>query len=117
MQAIGDNLDSLLLNYEEKMSQSILLIGSNGQVGTELQKILNSYGNTVAVARPTIDMTKPDTLCSIIREKKPQIIINAAAYTAVDKAESEEDAAMVVNGIAPGILAEEADKFLSSYFY
>ncbi|GAA6616825.1 dTDP-4-dehydrorhamnose reductase [Scytonema sp. NUACC26] len=110
MQAIGDNLDSLLLDYEEKMSQSILLIGSNGQVGTELQKILNSYGNTVAVARPTIDMTKPDTLCSIIREKKPQIIINAAAYTAVDKAESEVGAAMAVNGIAPGILAEEADK-------
>ncbi|KYC37542.1 dTDP-4-dehydrorhamnose reductase [Scytonema hofmannii PCC 7110] len=92
------------------MSQSILLIGSNGQVGTELQKILTPYGNTVAVARPTIDMTKPDTLCSIIREKKPQIIINAAAYTAVDKAESEVEVANAVNGIAPGIIAEEADK-------
>ncbi len=110
MQVIGDNLDSLLLRLRGKMSQSILLIGSNGQVGTELQKILTPYGNTVAVARPTIDMTKPDTLCSIIREKKPQIIINAAAYTAVDKAESEVEVANAVNGIAPGIIAEEADK-------
>ncbi|MUG92390.1 dTDP-4-dehydrorhamnose reductase [Scytonema sp. UIC 10036] len=99
------------------MSQSILLIGSNGQVGTELQKILTPYGNTVAVARPTIDMTKPETLCSIIGEYKPQIIINAAAYTAVDKAENEVEEAMAVNGIAPGILAEEADKLGASLIH
>lgn len=69
------------------------------------------------MARPTIDMTKPDTLRSIIRENKPQIIINAAAYTAVDKAESEVEAAMAVNGIAPGILAEEAERFGASLIH
>ncbi|MEC4813520.1 MAG: dTDP-4-dehydrorhamnose reductase [Scytonema sp. PMC 1069.18] len=92
------------------MNQSILLIGSNGQVGTELQKILSPYGNLIAVARPTVDLTQPDTLRSAIADTQPQIIINAAAYTAVDKAESEEELANAINAIAPGILAEEAKK-------
>ncbi|BAY77147.1 dTDP-4-dehydrorhamnose reductase [Nostoc linckia NIES-25] len=92
------------------MTKSILLIGSNGQVGQELQQILPSYGNTISVARPTVDLTEPDTLRSIIRSKQPQIIINAAAYTAVDKAESESEQAGAINATAPLILAEESQK-------
>ncbi|MBX9253299.1 dTDP-4-dehydrorhamnose reductase [Desmonostoc muscorum CCALA 125] len=91
-------------------SKSILLIGNNGQVGQELQQILPSYGNTISVSRPTVDLTEPDTLRSIIRAKQPQIIINAAAYTAVDKAESESELATAINATAPLILAEESQK-------
>ncbi len=92
------------------MSKAILLIGSNGQVGKELTQILEPQGNTIAITRPTIDLAQPNTLRSVIREHQPQIIINAAAYTAVDKAESEPELAKAINGIAPGILAEEAEK-------
>ncbi len=89
---------------------SILLIGSNGQVGTELEKILIPEGNLISVARPTIDLAQPDTLKSIIQQHQPKIIINAAAYTAVDKAESEPDLAEAINAIAPQIIAQEAEK-------
>lgn len=92
------------------MSKSILLIGSNGQVGKELQQILPDYGNIIAVARPSVDMTQPDTLRRVIRKNQPQIVINTAAYTAVDKAESEPELASAINGTAPGILAEETEK-------
>ncbi|MBF2005340.1 MAG: dTDP-4-dehydrorhamnose reductase [Chlorogloeopsis fritschii C42_A2020_084] len=92
------------------MSKLILLIGSNGQVGKELQQTLEPYGNIVAVARPTIDFSQPDTLRQVIRDKQPQIIVNAAAYTAVDKAESEPELAQAINATAPGMLAEEAQK-------
>ncbi|MDZ8108416.1 MAG: dTDP-4-dehydrorhamnose reductase [Nostoc sp. DedQUE12a] len=92
-------------------SKSILLIGSNGQVGQELQQILPSYyGNVISVARPIVDLTEPDTLYKVIRSNQPQIIINAAAYTAVDKAESESEQAYAINTTAPLILAEESQK-------
>jgi len=87
-----------------------LLIGSNGQLGKELQKILPSYGNLISVERPTIDLAQPDTLRNVIRSKQPQIIINAAAYTAVDKAESEPELASAINAIAPLIIAQESQK-------
>lgn len=90
------------------MNKSILLIGSNGQVGKELEKILQ--GDIIAVARPTVDLTQVDTLRKVIRENQPQIIINAAAYTAVDRAESEPELASTINATAPLILAEEARK-------
>ena len=90
--------------------KNILLIGSNGQVGQELQQILPAYGNTIAVARPVVDLAQPDSLHRIVQEYQPQIIINAAAYTAVDKAESEPELALAINGTAPGILAEAARK-------
>jgi dTDP-4-dehydrorhamnose reductase len=89
------------------MSKSILLIGSNGQVGTELQNTLLSHYKVVTLARPQIDLTQPDNLRSIIREIQPEIIINAAAYTAVDKAESEPEIAHAINATAPKIIAEE----------
>ncbi|MGF2038272.1 MAG: dTDP-4-dehydrorhamnose reductase [Nostoc sp. CmiVER01] len=92
------------------MSKLILLIGSNGQVGKELQQILPYYGNIISVERPTVDLAQPDTLCNVIRSKQPQIIINAAAYTAVDKAESEPELASAINAIAPLIIAQESQK-------
>lgn len=87
----------------------ILLTGSAGQVGQELQQIINN-AEVIAVARQRVDFTQPETLRQIIREVQPQVIINAAAYTAVDKAESEPEVAHAVNAIAPCILAQEAEK-------
>jgi dTDP-4-dehydrorhamnose reductase len=92
------------------MSKLILLIGSNGQLGKELQQSLSTYANVISVARPTVDLAQPDTVYNLIREKQPQIIINAAAYTSVDKAESEPELAKAINTIAPQILAQEAKK-------
>ncbi len=92
------------------MSKSILLIGSNGQVGTELQNTLSSNYKVIAVTRPQIDLTQADNLRQIIRQTQPEIIINAAAYTAVDKAESEPENAHLINAIAPQIIAEESQK-------
>ncbi|MEH2350573.1 MAG: dTDP-4-dehydrorhamnose reductase [Nostoc sp.] len=92
------------------MSKSILLIGSNGQVGKELEQILPSYGDIISVIRPTVDLAQPDTLRNFIRAKQPQIIINAAAYTAVDKAESEPEVASAINATAPLIIAQESQK-------
>jgi len=86
----------------------ILLIGKNGQVGWELQRTLAPLGQVTAVAREQMDVSDPDSIRKIIREAKPQVIVNATAYTAVDKAESEPELAMRVNGEAPGIMAEEA---------
>ncbi|MDD1416257.1 dTDP-4-dehydrorhamnose reductase [Dolichospermum sp. ST_con] len=92
------------------MSKSILLIGSNGQVGTELQNTLSSNYKVIAVTRPQIDLTQSDNLRQIIRENQPEIIINAAAYTAVDKAESQPELATAINAMAPQIVAEESQK-------
>jgi dTDP-4-dehydrorhamnose reductase len=86
----------------------ILLIGANGQIGWELQRTLMTLGEVIAVGRDVIDLSSPDTIRQRIREIKPNLIVNAAAYTMVDKAESEPELAMAINGIAPGIIAEEA---------
>lgn len=88
----------------------ILLIGKNGQIGWELNRCLLTLGDIVAVDYPEIDLARPDTITKLVRETKPDLIVNAAAYTAVDQAEDEPDAAMAVNGTAPGILAEEAKR-------
>jgi len=95
------------------MNKSILLIGSNGQVGTEIKNTLSSNYTSykvIAYARPQIDLNQPENLRQIIKETHPEIIINAAAYTAVDKAESEPEIANTVNAIAPQIIAEESKK-------
>jgi len=86
----------------------ILLIGKIGQVGWELRRTLGPMAQVVCVDFPEIDLTSGDSIRRWVRETKPNIVINAAAYTAVDKAESEADKAMAINGVAPGILAEEA---------
>lgn len=86
----------------------ILLTGINGQVGWELQRTLQPLGEVVAVDRQGLDLTNPDRIRALVREVKPAIIVNPAAYTAVDKAESEPDLAQAINAVAPGIFAEEA---------
>ncbi len=86
----------------------ILLTGSNGQVGRALQRTLPPLGQVVALDRSALDLANRDAIRDAVRKWQPQLIINAAAYTAVDRAESEPDLAMAVNGIAPGVLAEEA---------
>jgi dTDP-4-dehydrorhamnose reductase len=86
----------------------ILLIGKNGQVGWELQRTLAPLGEVIAVDYPEIDLSDEQNTRDWVQKTSPNLIINAAAYTAVDKAESEPDLAMAINGTAPGVLAEEA---------
>ena len=88
----------------------ILLIGSQGQVGSELSKTLNSLGELVCANRQILDLNEIGQIRDYIQQVKPNIIVNAAAYTAVDKAESEQDLAYQINAIAPQIIAEEAEK-------
>ncbi len=90
--------------------RKILLTGKNGQVGWELQRTLAPLGEVVAVDQQEMDLVDPVSVRKIIREIRPGLIVNAAAYTAVDKAESEPDLAMAINGVAPGIMAEEAKR-------
>lgn len=86
----------------------ILLTGKSGQVGGELQRILSKFGETIATNRNELDLSDPDQIRNTVRHFRPELIVNAGAYTAVDKAESDPETARAVNGIAPGILAEEA---------
>ncbi len=86
----------------------IFLIGKNGQVGWELQRTLAPLGEVVAVDYPDIDLTDEQNIRDWVRRVKPQVLINAAAYTAVDQAESEPELVLAINATAPGILAEEA---------
>lgn len=88
----------------------ILLFGKNGQVGWELNRTLLPLGEVVALGRDDADFSNPESLRKIIREIEPDVIVNAAAYTTVDKAEEEEDLALVINGEAPKVIAEEASK-------
>lgn len=88
----------------------ILLFGKNGQVGWELNRSLQPLGEVIALGREDADFSSPEGLRKIVSEVKPGLIVNAAAYTAVDRAEDEEELAMRINGIAPGVLAEEASK-------
>lgn len=88
----------------------IMLTGANGQVGWELNRSLLPLGDIVALTRKECDLSRPENLPSIVQEIKPDVIINAAAYTTVDKAEEEEALAMTINGTSVGVLAEEAKK-------
>ena len=86
----------------------ILVTGVTGQVGRDLASTLSPLGEVVAMDRSRLDLTSSDSIREAVRAVAPDVIFNPAAYTAVDRAESEPDAAMQVNGIAPGVLAEEA---------
>ncbi|MBV1735323.1 MAG: dTDP-4-dehydrorhamnose reductase [Candidatus Desulforudis sp.] len=86
----------------------IMLIGKNGQIGWELHRTLATLGQVAAYGRAELDLTNIGEIRECVRALRPNVIVNAAAYTAVDKAEEEPELAMAVNGIAPGILAEEA---------
>ncbi len=89
----------------------ILLLGKNGQVGWELQRSLSVLGELVALDRhsePCGDLSQPEHLAETVRVLRPNVIVNAAAHTAVDKAESEVDLAQVLNAVAPMALAQAA---------
>jgi dTDP-4-dehydrorhamnose reductase len=86
----------------------LMLTGANGQIGWELRRSLMPLGEVIALDRAACDLSRPSDLPGILRAIRPKMVINAAAYTAVDKAEEEEPLATVINGTAPGVLAEEA---------
>jgi len=89
---------------------TILLTGKTGQVGWELQRALPPLGSVVALGRAEMDHANPDSVRAAMRRVRPDLVVNAAGFTAVDKAESEPDLVTRVNAIAPGILAEEAKR-------
>lgn len=91
-------------------NRRIVVIGRTGQVGWELRHKLACHGQVVGQESPAIDLKNPDSLRTALRSAEPAVIVNAAAYTAVDKAESEPEMAMAINGTAPGVLAEEAKR-------
>lgn len=88
--------------------RTILLFGANGQVGQELQLVLPALGRVVALDRANADLAHPERLRETVRVYRPGLIVNAAAYTAVDRAEKEQALARTVNAEAPAVLAEEA---------
>jgi dTDP-4-dehydrorhamnose reductase len=98
----------LSLSEFTSTSMNILLLGKDGQVGWQLQHSLAPLGRLVACGRAECDLADPEQIRSIVRETKPSVIVNATAYTAVDKAEAEPELAQRINALAPGLLAEEA---------
>ena len=88
----------------------ILLTGINGQLGSQLQPPLKKIGDVIAVGRENLDLADSNAISQFIDQVKPELIINAAAYTAVDKSEKEPGLSHAINSIAPGIMAKEAKK-------
>lgn len=95
----------------------ILLTGKNGQVGFELQRALAPLGEVIAVDHQECDLADASAIRKLVAEVSPQIIVNPAAYTAVDKAESESELAFAINAKAPGIFGEEAEKIGASVIH
>lgn len=87
---------------------NILLLGKNGQVGWELQRSLAVLGQVTALGRDEADFTQPQAVAQAVRALRPDVIVNAAAHTAVDRAEGEPGHARLINAATPGALAEEA---------
>jgi dTDP-4-dehydrorhamnose reductase len=92
------------------LKATILLLGNIGQVGWELNRSLITLGKVIALDYPQINMADVNSIRTIVDHYQPNIIVNATAYTDVEKAESQPELASVINGIGPGILAEMADK-------
>jgi dTDP-4-dehydrorhamnose reductase len=90
------------------MRPKILLTGKSGQIGSELLHLLPGFGEVVAPAHSEFDLLDSTNLRRVVRDVRPQLIVNAAAYTAVDAAETDDAKAHTINGVAPGVLAEEA---------
>jgi len=86
----------------------LLLFGKGGQVGWELQRALAPLGELVALGTAEADFRDPQSLPALVRAHRPDVIVNAAAHTAVDRAESEPELASAINAVAPGVLAREA---------
>ncbi len=94
-----------------KPFMKIMLLGKNGQVGWELQRTMAPLGQVMALDWQELNLTDEQAIRRIIRDICPDLLVNAAAYTAVDQAEEEQDLAMAVNGTAPGIIAEEVARY------
>jgi len=90
------------------MTIRILLLGNTGQLGWELNRTLLTLGEVTALDYPQINMADPNNICAVVRESKPNILVNATAYTNVDQAERETNLAKAINTIGPGFLAAEA---------
>jgi dTDP-4-dehydrorhamnose reductase len=86
----------------------ILISGQHGQVSQALQQHLQSMGELIVLGRDQLDLSQPESIRPVVRDVKPDLIINAAAHTAVDQAESEPDLAFAINATSPGVFAEEA---------
>lgn len=86
----------------------VLILGGKGQLGSELQRSFVGTNPLVSVDREIVDLAVPDQIRELLRSVRPDVILNAAAYTAVDRAESERDLAMAINAHAPEVVAEEA---------
>ncbi|MDB9434900.1 dTDP-4-dehydrorhamnose reductase [Microcystis aeruginosa] len=97
--------------------KKVLLIGAKGQVGQELQVTLQSLGEVISIGREELDLTNSEKISQLIREIRPDYLVNAAAYTAVDKAEIEPDLAYSINAIAPKIMAESAEKIKAKFLH
>lgn len=87
---------------------NILLLGKGGQVGWELQRALAPLGQVVAHDADTADFSQPDAVAALVQQVRPGVIVNAAAHTAVDKAQSEPELARLINAATPGAIAREA---------
>jgi dTDP-4-dehydrorhamnose reductase len=105
----GSFQDRVLLK-EAMTNIKALIFGRSGQVGWELSRKLAHLAEVISVEYPQVDLAQPDSIRAAVRDAKPDVIINAAAYTAVDKAESEPEIAAAINATAPGVLAEEAKR-------
>jgi dTDP-4-dehydrorhamnose reductase len=92
------------------MKPTILLTGKTGQLGSELNRLLPKLGEVIVPDRKELDLLDPEKIRQIIRDAKPQLVVNAAAYTAVDAAETDQANALAVNAEAPRLLALEAKK-------
>jgi dTDP-4-dehydrorhamnose reductase len=92
------------------MKLRILLTGKNGQVGAELAAVLPHLGKVAAFGRYELDLSKPDQIRRAIRDVQPDLVVNAAAYTLVDQAETDKEQARIINADAPALMAEEAKK-------
>src|ERR1700730_7521199 len=95
---------------KERPKPKILLTGKTGQVGRELAHLLGRVGELTALDRTQLDLGRPDEIRRVIRGVLPDVIVNAAAYTAVDRAESDEAAARAINAAAPRVMAEAAKR-------
>jgi len=97
--------------------KKVLLIGAKGQVGQELHLTLPQLGEVISLGREELDLTNSEKIGQLIREIHPDYLVNAAAYTAVDKAETEPELAYSINAKAPKIMAESAEKIKAKFLH
>ena len=97
------------MSVDSETRPTLLLTGCNGQLGFELQQRLAVLGRVVALGRAAVNLAQPAALLKALREIRPDVIVNAAGYTDVERAETEAEQAFAVNALAVGHLAEQAN--------